>query len=269
MRETLVWQCKGGGVTVDERPIRDGAERLTELRAEGIPAEVDELAQAVRGHADQVRRPVEQLHDRALAGKLDELFAGMLRDVQSLGDAAGAAAGTAASELTALLRPALHISSSARSDRPILRDPPADRHIVVDEHAEYTTGVYGRIITARAALDERPSAKRNKRSQTLLRGKVDGDDAGHLIGRVFGGIGYEPNLVPMEAYEVNRGAYRRLERRWERAVRAHKAVDVTVMVTYTDDGTRPAYFEIEHEIDDEIKTLTIMNTPAQRQESGE
>lgn len=247
---------------MDDRPIRESAEQLNELRHEQIPTDVDEVLNLVRGDLEKVRALVDDAHIPGLTTQLDDVAADMLKQIRGIGDAAGAAVSTGASELNALLRPVIHISSTSRADWPTLRNPPEDRMIVVDDTFTYTTGEHGRTITVGADLAKRTPAKRNKRAQQTLRGKLNGDDAGHLISRTLGGIGYELNLVAMEAYEVNRDEYRRLERRWERAVRAGKTIEVTVLVTYTDDGFRPAYFKVEYEIDGETRSTTIMNPPA-------
>ncbi len=251
---------------MDDRPIRESAEQLNELRHEQIPTDVDEVLNLVRGDLEKVRALVDDAHIPGLTTQLDDVAADMLKQIRGIGDAAGAAVSTGASELNALLRPVIHISSTSRADWPTLRNPPEDRVIVVDNDATYNTGQFGRIISVHATLTEQPPGKRNERAQRNTRGKLHGDDAGHLISRALGGIGYELNLIAMEGANVNRIKYRRVERAWERAVKAQKSVEITVHAVYLDDGFRPALFEIEYEIDGKFKSLTIRNTPKEPSE---
>lgn len=251
---------------MDERPIRQGIERLGELGDETIPAETDNLRHQLDESLADVRRVLDLARVTDVASKVEQIVADMCREVEHLRDASTAAVSTATSELKALLRPVLHVTSTQREHQLILRDPPEDHNIVVDRSITYGTGVNGRVISVKATLAEGPAGKRNPSAQRRVKGKLDQDDAGHLIGRVFGGIGDDINLVPM-TQKVNRRSYRGLEREWERAIRDGMTIDITVWVVYTDDGHRPAYFEVEYEIGDEIESVTILNTPADSEES--
>lgn len=246
---------------MEDRPISKSVERLNALRHEHIPGEVGQALDAVRSQMESLRADLDRARVPGLTARLDEIAVDMLNQIRRVGDAASAATSTEASKLTALLRPVIQISSTSRTYWPLMRNPPEDRILVVDNDATYKTGQYGRIISVHAILSEKPPGKRNDRAQKNLRGKVDGDDAGHLIARELGGIGYELNLVAMEGTEVNRKKYRRVERTWKRAVEANKTVEITVHAVYMDDGFRPAYFEIEYVIDGKLKSLTIKNTP--------
>lgn len=57
----------------------------------------------------------------------------------------------------------------------------------------YTTDEPARLVITEATLTSSAQGKRNKHIQRTLMGKLDGDDAGHLIARMLGGIGDKLN----------------------------------------------------------------------------
>jgi hypothetical protein len=92
---------------------------------------------------------------------------------------------------------------------------------------------------------------------------VPGDHAGHIIGRIFGGIGQRLNLVPMEGKNVNQGQYAALEGLWQDAItKDKKEVELDVHLFYNDHTRRPHKLEVYHTIDDKTELTIIRNKPA-------
>ncbi|MED4079445.1 ribonuclease YeeF family protein [Halalkalibacterium halodurans] len=114
----------------------------------------------------------------------------------------------------------------------------------------YKTDGHGRITHVEGDLSL-GAAKRNNYAQRNVEGKNPGDDGGHLIASIFKGSGDIDNLVPMNA-NLNRGAYKRLEYQWRKALEEvpPKEVKVKVQPVYQGSSQRPIGFEIEYKIGD-------------------
>ena len=246
-----------------DRPIGDGADGLEQVRDETVPREVDGFLDVVRGDMENIRRLVAQAGSRADLSlvDLDEAERHVMRDVGLLGDEVGAALSGVIDELRGLSRPAhgglypasggeravVYVSGLGGNDAGVRRSPPANSVIVVDDAFVYTTDGLGRVTRAEATLTAREPGRRNKYAQRTLKGKLPGDDAGHLIARVLGGLGDQLNLVPMTR-KVNREEYAAMERRWRRAVEQGKTVDLKVMLDYDDNARRPATITVTYQI---------------------
>ncbi|PZF81087.1 DNA/RNA non-specific endonuclease [Jiangella anatolica] len=267
-----------------DRPIRDSAEALRQVRDDDLPRELDGVLEVMRGNAEQVRRLVEQAAGggpatRAVADAVDAAAGELLAGVSGLGDEVAAALSGVADELTELVRPVgaaatasappapaaparalpvIHISGTDRKDAKIRAKPPPDHVIVVDESMVYTTDGAGWVVSVDAALTARPPGKRKKYAQRTVEGKLPGDDAGHLIASMLGGIGDKINLTPMEA-DLNRRRFAKLERRWKRAIDEGKPVSVKIVLYYTDGTHRPGVITVTHTIDGVTKTVKFPN----------
>ncbi|WP_158602691.1 DNA/RNA non-specific endonuclease [Jiangella rhizosphaerae] len=274
---------------MSDRPIRDGTDGLRQVRDEAVPREVDGVIEILTGDAENLRRLVERASRRTSAQdtvtELDPIVSGMLADVRGLGDELGSVLSRAISELEHVIRPAdgdvprasatapssevppqrlpvIHVSSTSRADAPIRRNPPADHVIVVDDQAiVYTTDEQGRVVITEATLTGSAPGKRNKHAQRTLAGKLEGDDAGHLIARMLGGIGDKLNLVPM-SQTLNREEFAALERRWDRAVRRDKTVEVKLTLAFEEDSRRPVWISVYYTIEGEkSRKVTLYNDP--------
>ncbi|SEE94218.1 DNA/RNA non-specific endonuclease [Jiangella alba] len=241
------------------------------------------------GDAENLRRLVERATRRTpaqgAAADLDPIVRGMLADVRGLGDELGSVLSGAIDELEHVIRPVdgdappvsttvpsheqppqrlpvIHISSTSRTDARIRRNPPANHVIVVDDQAVvYTTDEQGRVVITEATLTGSAPGKRNKYAQRTLTGKLDGDDAGHLIARMLGGIGDKLNLVPM-SQTLNREEFAALERRWGRAVRRGKTVDLKLKLAFDEDSRRPVWISVYYKIEGEkSRKVTLYNDP--------
>lgn len=274
---------------MSDRPIRDGADGLRQVRDEAVPQEVDSVIDILTGDAENLRRLVERATRRTPAQdtttELDPIVRGMLAEVRGLGDELGSVLSGAIYELDHVIRPAdgdappastsarpaeqppqrlpvIHISSTSRADAAIRRNPPANHVIVVDDQSVvYTTDGRGRVVITEATLTGSAPGKRNKYAQRTLAGKLDGDDAGHLIARMLGGIGDKLNLVPM-SQTLNREEFAALERRWDRAVRRGKTVDLKLKLAFDEDSRRPVWISVYYKIEGEkSRKVTLYNDP--------
>ncbi|PSL08130.1 DNA/RNA non-specific endonuclease [Haloactinopolyspora alba] len=199
-------------------------------------------------------------------------------DVRRLGDEVGAALTDVIGELEGLSRPAgadpselsgsaeqvlLRVSGTDRKDAGVRRSPPPNSVIVVDDAFVYTTDELGRVVRAEATLTAGEPGERNDYAQHTLKGKLPGDDAGHLIARVLGGLGDQLNLVPMTR-KVNREEYAAMERRWRRAVEQGKTVDLEIELEYDTDARRPISIVVSYEIaGQKPRTVPFDNDPTE------
>lgn len=133
--------------------------------------------------------------------------------------------------------------------------------------AEYVTDDMGRIVNAKAKLRSSNLSGTRYRDGNVqkqmanLKGSLDGDHAGHLIGNQFGGSTNMVNLVPMNG-KINTGAFKRLENQWKRAIENGKEVNLIIKLKYPNKPAgceRPDWIEIIFEIDGEFETELIKN----------
>ena len=90
------------------------------------------------------------------------------------------------------------------------------------------------------------SAKRHVADQVHLKGKVDGDHAGHLVASEDGGSGYVDNLVPMDG-KVNTRDYRAIERENKAIMNNGYNVSLDGDVYYSSNQDRPDAFMVKRE----------------------
>ena len=140
------------------------------------------------------------------------------------------------------------------------------------EGYKYTTDSKGRICSAEGVLQD-GVAKRNEYAQQNV-GKGDGrrdgteglgkDDDGHLIASIFKGSGDIDNLVPMNS-NLNRGAWRKMEKSWADAIADGTEVEVNIIAVYREDTQRPTDFIVKYRIDKgRWKHLTYKNEIQER-----
>jgi hypothetical protein len=104
----------------------------------------------------------------------------------------------------------------------------------------YARVVYAYGYLAFGAPDRHPS------QQTAV-GKMVyayGDAGGHLFAREFDGSGHAINMVPMNSYVNHPGAWREMERDFERLLRGGKKVFVAITLHYEGSSLRPSSFSV-------------------------
>jgi len=142
----------------------------------------------------------------------------------------------------------------------LLKSPPPDAAIVVDNRIVYETDSLARTVRARTVLDQivpkelRDSMQkefRNRREQAAAGGpdRLAGDHGGHIFGTLFGGPGERVNINAM-ASKINQGAYERMEEFWTAEIEINRVVDVSVDIDYLGTSMRPDSFTIIFNTDD-------------------
>jgi len=128
----------------------------------------------------------------------------------------------------------------------------------------YMTDDLGRIKRVTGEL------KLNKHDRNYYQqgkaGKADGikdgkvnDDGGHLIPSRHDGAGEQINYVPMNS-NLNRGAWKKMENIWDKALQAGKKVEVDIKPIYSSDSKRPDKFIVRYKIDGRPNVKQFNNT---------
>lgn len=116
-----------------------------------------------------------------------------------------------------------------------------------ENNYSYTTDSQGRIIHAEAfPLKEKPRDDRlfhNSQSPE----KINGDDAGHIIGDQFGGSPDVDNIISQRA-GLNRGEYKMLEGYLRNELKQGNHVDASYDLKYQNDSRRPSEMSIKYRI---------------------
>jgi hypothetical protein len=126
---------------------------------------------------------------------------------------------------------------------------------------EYKTDECGRIASVEGKLRLRDDdSNRSMESYNNLKNQdyKEGDERGHLIGRLFGGSDKLENLVPMSK-ELNHGDYAKLERTLASAVGDGVDVRLKVEPKYEGDSNRPTEFRITYSIDGDKEVVVFKN----------
>lgn len=111
----------------------------------------------------------------------------------------------------------------------------------------YRTDQWGRVFSCEGDLHLKQGDRFTLKD--VVKGALDGDDRGHLIGDRFGGSADAGNLVPMDQH-INRSDYLKLENKWAKALENGDSVKVKIKLKYTSESFRPNSFEISYQIGD-------------------
>ena len=114
----------------------------------------------------------------------------------------------------------------------------------------YRTDEVGRIDRAYAEDLQLKLHKGRLRHNSKTLDKEIGDHAGHIFGDLFGGSPELDNVLS-QAKDVNLKEYRRIERKWEDALKSKppKKIEVDVKINYEGSSMRPTSFEVNYKID--------------------
>lgn len=125
----------------------------------------------------------------------------------------------------------------------------------------YTTDSNRRISNVKGRLKLQTS-KRNPDAQSRVGGssRLPTDDGGHLIGTQFNGSGNIDNLLP-QARATNRsgGEWYSMEKRWAKALKEGKTVEVDITPTFTGTSQRPDNYIVKYTIDGKLHHQVIPN----------
>ena len=129
----------------------------------------------------------------------------------------------------------------------------------------YKTDELGRVKRVTGEL------KLNKHDRNYYQqgkaGKADGikdgkvhDDGGHLISSRHDGAGEQINYVPMNS-NLNRGEWKKMENKWNNALKEGKKVEIDIQPIYKGNSNRPEVFSVKYWVDGKKKTAFFENKP--------
>lgn len=128
----------------------------------------------------------------------------------------------------------------------------------MDGRHKYTTDADGRTTNVTSTITEYDldTGVRNGYQQGKVGSCGLDDEGGHLIATKLGGPGEKINLVPQNM-NLNRGNWKRMENRWEKAAAEGNKVEVDIDVIYDVDSQRPKSFIVTETIDGVISDTSI------------
>ena len=134
----------------------------------------------------------------------------------------------------------------------------------------YTSDMFGRPLTASGDLHLSPTARTPRttieKTNQLGAGGPDrlaGDHGGHGIGRQFGGLGDEWNLVPQNG-NYNQSAYTVMENSWQKTLQQPGGtVQTSVRHVYDSPTLRPTHEVATYSLDGDAPVLRVMENAPQ------
>lgn len=122
----------------------------------------------------------------------------------------------------------------------------------------YETDENSRITSFEAKLESTPDSERDLDAQKEVGGKdrLENDDGGHLIARIFGGASGLENLVPMRDV-INRGDYKQFENGCANDLQEGHEINLKGEISYTENSNRPSEIKVEKEVDGKKTTEGI------------
>ena len=137
---------------------------------------------------------------------------------------------------------------------------------------EWDLDEQGRPVEARASLKEVYSKARvaltKLKAQRTLAGKLDSDQAGHVVGHRFGLDQGGKNLFPQDA-NLNNSAYKKFENELADWVDAGGEVDVTYKLDWPDGATRPDAIDIEYVVKNDAGEVIYQRLNSFDNQAGE
>lgn len=124
---------------------------------------------------------------------------------------------------------------------------PDKEYTTGENNYTYKTDFQGRIIHAEAfPLKEKTRYDRIPHNSQAPE-KINGDDAGHIIGDQFGGSPDVDNIISQRA-GLNRGEYKMLEGYLRNELKQGNHVDASYDLKYQNDSRRPSEMSIKYRI---------------------
>ena len=129
----------------------------------------------------------------------------------------------------------------------------------------YKTDEHGRVkqVSGELALktNDRNTFQQGKAGQEGgIKDGLENDDGGHLISSRHDGAGEQINYVPMDS-NLNRGEWKRMENKWDDALKEGKKVEVDINPIYEGNSKRPEAFSVKYWVDGKKKTAFFENKP--------
>ncbi len=129
----------------------------------------------------------------------------------------------------------------------------------------YKTDELGRVKQVSGELT--PNVHDRNQYQQGKSGKEGGikdglekDDGGHLISSRHDGAGEQINYVPMNS-NLNRGEWKRMENKWDNALKEGKKVEIDIQPIYKGTSNRPDEFIVKYKVDGRPYVKQFKNTP--------
>lgn len=173
-------------------------------------------------------------------------------------------------EATALARQADEAAEAAAAARRAADSPPVTGantpHLNISHNGyTYKTDAQGRVNHVSGQLTLNKGQTRNQRAQLEAGGadRLPTDQGGHFIARQFDGPREAINHFAQNG-NFNMGAYRSLEKEWDRALQAGQQVHVTIVPRYAGDSLRPDSLVVRYAVDGNPVTRVFNNVPGGR-----
>jgi predicted ribonuclease toxin of YeeF-YezG toxin-antitoxin module len=127
---------------------------------------------------------------------------------------------------------------------------------------KYSLDEKDRVVRVEGKLVSNPAQTRNTKAQLNAGGKdrLSTDEGGHFVGRRFDGPVDEMNHFAQNM-NLNRGEYKALENRWQKALESGKEVMVDIKPSYIGDSIRPEKLDIIYKIDGIPFIKSFKNVP--------
>ena len=127
-----------------------------------------------------------------------------------------------------------------------------------DSHMTYATDGFGRTesVTGVLSLDRYGTAPPSKVRQTMHEIGDAGDEAGHLLGRQFGGSGQPHNMVP-QSHVANRSVMKHYETAWRHMILRGHTIEVDIRPIYWTNSARPSEIRITWKLDGQPQDLVV------------
>ncbi|MBP1202853.1 hypothetical protein JOD97_000867 [Duganella sp. 1411] len=127
---------------------------------------------------------------------------------------------------------------------------------------KYTLDSKERVTRVEGTLVSNPAQKRNTKAQLGAGGKdrLSTDEGGHFVGRRFDGPLDDFNHFAQNM-NLNRGEYKVLENRWQKALENGKEVLIDIKPSYLGDSIRPEKLDIIYKIDGIPFSKSFKNIP--------
>jgi hypothetical protein len=128
---------------------------------------------------------------------------------------------------------------------------------------DYQLDTQGRVTEVQGQLQLNRNNTRNQKAQLEAGGtdRLPADQGGHYIARIFDGPVDSFNHFAQNG-NFNMGAYRSLERQWDKLLQDGHAVKVQITPKYDGDSLRPERLTVKYSIDGVMQDpITFKNAP--------
>lgn len=128
-----------------------------------------------------------------------------------------------------------------------LNNPLPNKTYKIDGDKTFVTDNHGRVASVEADLSLLTRDRNTYQQCKAGKCGVTGDEGGHLIASIFGGLGEKLNIVPMSG-NLNKGVWKQMENTWAAALKEGKQVNVKIEPVYSGTGGRPESFNVLYSI---------------------